>query len=181
MRFSAIDAWMWVAAALAAATLFALFRYWLRDQTGRFRRRRGMARGLRKEREARGVLRQMGFQIVDEQVEYRHVILSDGRRLAPPIRIDYLVSRGGRRYVVEVKSGRVSTDLFCADTRRQILEYAVAVPCDGVYLLDMESRRLSRVEFPRLSVAGGGGASRRVLAVAAAFAAGVAAGWLLWG
>ena len=60
---------------------------------------------------------------------------------------DYIVEKGGKTYIVEVKSGKSAITLSDRNTRRQMLEYDFVIPNDGVILLDMENKKLQLVEF----------------------------------
>ena len=75
---------------------------------------------------------------------------TDGRTL---LRADLLVTRNGRRYVAEVKTGRTAPRLDCAATRRQLLEYRIAFGVDGVLLVDAESDCVIVVELGSLDAA----------------------------
>lgn len=66
------------------------------------------------------------------------VLAVDGARSEHAVRADYLVSRGARRFVAEVKTGSVAPSLAHAPTRRQILEYCLAFDVDGALLVDVE-------------------------------------------
>jgi hypothetical protein len=65
------------------------------------------------------------------------------------VRVDYVTRRRGRLYGVEVKTGERATDPLHRPTRRQLLEYSRVFGFDGLYLLDMDARRLMQVAFPR--------------------------------
>ena len=82
------------------------------------------------------------------QVEGSYSLVVDGEPLNVPLRADYMVSRRGRRYIAEVKSGKSAPRLSTAATRRQLLEYLVAFEVDGVLLVDGEERQVHEVVFP---------------------------------
>lgn len=63
----------------------------------------------------------------------------DGARSEHAVRADYLVSRDGKRFVAEVKTGAVAPSLDHAPTRRQILEYCAAFDVDGALLVDADA------------------------------------------
>ena len=114
--------------------------------------RRRFRRGVRGQRRARVVLERLGFEILSEEQELTAQMEVDGERVGYTVRIDYLVSRRGKTYGVEVKTGARATDPLHRQTRRQLLEYSVALPraVHGLMLLDMERQRLMVVRFPRL-------------------------------
>jgi hypothetical protein len=98
-------------------------------------------------------VRRAGYQILGRQVEGGWTVHADGEPLDVDLRADLIVSRKGRRYVAEVKTGRVAPSLDCAATRRQLLEYRVAFGVDGVLLVDAEEKRVIKVELGSLDVA----------------------------
>lgn len=128
--------------------VFVLAKFWFARQIENIKSRRRIDRGLQKEQEAKGLLISMGFRVVGEQREYSYELKVNDKIVGIKLRIDYLVERLGKIYVVEVKTGEKATSILSSSTRRQILEYATIIPCDGVYLLDMEMQKLSKIEFP---------------------------------
>lgn len=139
----------WAVAALAAGAALtqSLRLIWLRGRPARelaARRRRG-ARG---ERDARSLLRRAGYRIVAEQPEGAIELLLDGERTPLPLRADFLVQRGGARFVADAKTGK-SADVRHAATRRQLLEYALAYDCEGALLVDPEGARVVELRLLR--------------------------------
>ena len=94
-----------IAVFVLSLIVFVLAKYWIVRQIENVKSRRRIDRGLRKEREAKGLLVSMGFQIVGEQKEYNYGLRVDGEIVNIKFRIDYLVERHGKIYVVEVKTG----------------------------------------------------------------------------
>lgn len=131
-----------VALLLLVATL-ALSRWHVR---WRLRRRWSHARAV--ERQAAHLLEDFGYTVLARQIDISYTVLVDGQPTEVPLRADYLVSRGGRQFVAEVKSGSVAPRLDTAATRRQLLEYLVAFQVDGVLLVDGEQRQVHEVTFP---------------------------------
>ena len=113
----------------------------------RGRRRRRAQRALRAERDAERLLERCGYAIEQRQAPLSWSILCDGAPHEVALRADLIVSRAGRRYVAEVKSGDAAPRLASANTRRQLLEYAVAYDVHGVLLVDMETERVQSVDF----------------------------------
>ncbi|MEQ8275778.1 MAG: hypothetical protein RMA76_38980 [Deltaproteobacteria bacterium] len=93
--------------------------------------------------------RRAGYLVEGVQVERRFTIHVDGRPETITVRADMVLGRGGRRFVAEVKSGRIAPDPTSTATRRQLLEYAHVFDADGVLLFDMEAKRIRPVEFSR--------------------------------
>jgi hypothetical protein len=75
-------------------------------------------------------------------------VVCDGEPQAIELRADLLVSRAGRRFVAEVKTGASAPRLQTPATRRQLLEYSVAYDADGVLLVDIDAQRIHEVRFP---------------------------------
>lgn len=116
------------------------------------RRRLGarMSRARRAEAQAVGILERAGYTVLAEQVTAACALTRDGEPLAPLVRADFLVGRGGRTWVAEAKSGARAPDPSERATRRQLLEYAVTYDVDGVLLVDTEEGRVVEVGFPAL-------------------------------
>lgn len=113
----------------------------------RWQARRRQARALRGERRAERLLDGLGYAIRARQAATSWAVTCDGEAHEVPLRADLLVERDGKRYVAEVKTGRVAPRLATAATRRQLLEYRVAYDVDGVLLVDPEAGRVMHVEF----------------------------------
>jgi len=142
---SAVPALLSVGACIAAGALVGVaVSRWSRRRRGKLAQRRGR----RGERDARAVLEQRGYAILQEQVEGRYVYYVDDRAVTANVRADVLVGRGGKKYIVEVKTG-AAADLSRPALRRQLLEYHHAFPdAAGVLYADMKARELCRVDFP---------------------------------
>lgn len=110
-------------------------------------RRKRFSRGEKMEAKAATVLKKKGFEILSSQEVFYHHYKCDGVDKKAQLQVDYVVGKKGKTYLVEVKSGALATQIENKATRRQILEYSVAVASDGVYLLDMEKESLQKVEF----------------------------------
>ncbi len=95
------------------------------------------------------LLEKHGYTLLGAQVRHVYTLVIDGAPREIELRADYLVEKGGRSYVAEVKTGAVATKIETAATRRQVLEYAVAFGTDGVLLVDMQEREIRDVVFPR--------------------------------
>lgn len=123
-----------------------LTRWWRSGEGERVLKRR-QRRAFQAEEDAAGVLRAHGYQILDEQVEHHWTIDVNGEPFAVDLRADYMVKRGGKRYIAEVKSGMSAPSLTTAATRRQLLEYRVAYDVEGILLVDMQAVELNEVDF----------------------------------
>ncbi len=127
--------------------LSLLFYQWFKAYRVKRIQLKRLDRGRRLEQEARQFLVKKGFRIVGEQVEIVHDYEVDGEPQSSVIVLDYLVAKRGKTYIVEVKSGNSAISVQNGATRRQILEYDFVFKNDGVYLLDMENRKMHLVRF----------------------------------
>lgn len=107
-------------------------------------------RGAWAEDWARDYLAAEGYFVIEEQNTQRCTILVDGKELTYDVRIDYVVTRNGRTYGVEVKSGEIAVKPTHSDTRRQLLEYSHVYAFDGFFLADAERGKMMKIEFPEL-------------------------------
>ena len=98
------------------------------------------------EKKAEKLLKRNGFQIVDRQQSRPLVIRTGNTFHRYWIRIDFLVKKNGRTYVVEVKSGH-KNKITKRETRRQLLEYFLAYKPHGIILFDMETKKFSEIKF----------------------------------
>lgn len=166
-------------ALLFSAALGALLARWAGGLQRRRRAKSRAAVATEGERAGAKLLERLGFAIVAVQPTERYRILVDSAPYEVQVRADYLVCRGGKRWVADVKTGNEAPRVENRGTRRQLLEYRLAYDVCGVLLVDMASREVREIEFcdffgrPR-------GWWTRVLAVALAAAA-AALAWVYWG
>jgi hypothetical protein len=139
---------LWAAVAVAAFLL--LVSAWWRSGAVRRRLRAQSLRAGRGEDRAEVLLDRAGWQVEGRQVSQRYDLEVDGKKVSVLVRADFIVRRDGRRYVAEVKTGKLAPRIETPSTRRQLLEYRVVFGVDGVLLVDAESERISFVEFPVL-------------------------------
>lgn len=146
--------WLMGALVLVGATIWLTL--WLRRAWSRRSRVRRAARAQRAERDAAVLLEVSGFKVIGRQVRQSWTLWADGEEVSFTLIADYLVTRGGRRWVAEVKTGERSLDLRHGPTRRQLLEYRQAFAVHGVLVVDAEGQTLRSVRFPapRTSSAG---------------------------
>lgn len=114
----------------------------------RLRLARRFRRGAQGQARARAFLERRGFEVVAEEQTGTGVVEVDGHPEPYEVRVDYVTRRRGKLYGVEVKTGERATDPLYRPTRRQLLEYSRVFGFDGLYLLDMDARRLMQVTFP---------------------------------
>ena len=103
----------------------------------------------------------------------------DGAATRVDLRADYLVAKGGRTFVAEVKTGRVAPRIESPATRRQLLEYRFAFDVDGVLLVDVDAESVREIAFALPASAPGArrlSAVRAIVLVALVLAVGAALG-----
>ncbi len=141
----------WHVALLLGVLLLCVLAYsrWRRFLAW-WRRSRRFSRAQWGEEAAARLLRSEGYRVLASQVREHCEVLLDDETIAFSVQADYLVARRGMCYVAEVKTGESAPSVRNANTRRQLLEYSKVFDCDGVLLVDMETRTIHRVCFKRL-------------------------------
>lgn len=131
---------------IVAGALWVAFRgvAWIRRRA--FRRSMQRARTL--EKRALHFLEEQGFRCVETQVEKEAFFYLDGRKVPFRVRVDYLLERGGKRYVAEVKTGKQVETPEHPSVRRQLLEYALLFAPYSVLFVDGERKSVHEVSFP---------------------------------
>lgn len=104
--------------------------------------------GIECEHEAAHFLKKNRYTIVAYHTSISYTIQENGKNILIPLELDYVVSKNGKTYVAEVKSGEHTATIRYAQTRRQLLEYAVATKYDGYLLIDMHHKTINSIEFP---------------------------------
>jgi hypothetical protein len=186
------DSWSLLVVLLLAATVIIVVQSW------RLRRERAIARAneaaaaregnrdaaaharsaraISGEEGALSLLERGGYVVLDRQVPGSWTVRANGEKVTFGLRADYLVAREGRRYIAEVKTGRLAPRLSHGPTRRQLLEYSAAFDVHGVILVDADAETITHVEvdrfadpaaFGRASRAHGGGIPALVVAFVA--------------
>lgn len=130
---------------LSLAGIALLVRAWIRSWRARARARRA----IRGERRAELLLESRGYAIESRQHPGALVLEVDGAPHESALRCDLIVTRGGRRFVAEVKTGALAPRLEHAPTRRQIVEYLLAFDADAVLLVDPERARIREIALRR--------------------------------
>lgn len=141
-------------ALLAGILLHRTVSGWIRI----FILRRRFARGSEGEREAEAFLKKHGYRILENQAPRRMTMLIDGEPRDFEVRADYIAAKKGRTCIVEVKTGDKAVDPAAANTRRQLLEYAVSYRADDLFLFDAESGEMHQIEFPSMRIRRGNSA-----------------------
>lgn len=136
-----------ISISLIVILLFALAKFKYNDFHKKQKQRKRFERGNMLETRAKTFLENKGFLIIDEQKAYNHNYEVNGERRSSKLKVDYVVEKKGKRYIVEVKSGKSAISLDDKNSRRQLLEYDFVIENEGVFLLDMENEKMQFVKF----------------------------------
>lgn len=138
--------------ALATLFFFLLVIYYLKVKIKDYRIskkiRNQLKRGIKKEEEGRKVLIEQGYKIISKNQKHSYYIQQDNSKIKITIETDYIVYKNKRKLIVEVKTGIDSPKITNRNTRRQILEYYSFIENDGILLLNMETKKISEINFP---------------------------------
>lgn len=127
--------------------LFLIAKYKLKEIQKKRLQKKRFERGSKLESKAKKYLVSLGYNIVYEQYVCKHKYKVNGIENISKLILDYVVSKGGKQYIVEVKSGKSAIHVKNKDSRRQLLEYDFVLENDGIFLLDMENKNMQLVEF----------------------------------
>ena len=134
---------LFVSGGLFCLVLFIKINNWLRAK----RLKKRFSKSRQAEKEAEKILRKNGYTIIDAQ-KSKPLLMTIGNRIHRYlVRIDYLVRKRGKVFVVEVKSGEKIPYITNRETRRQMLEYYLAYQPCGILLLNMKNKNISEVKF----------------------------------
>ena len=134
---------LFICGGIFCLVLFIKISNWLR--TRRLRKR--FSKSRQAEKEAEKILRKNGYAIIDAQKSKPLLITMGDKIHRYLVRIDYLVRKRGKVFVVEVKSGEKIPYITNRETRRQMLEYYLAYQPCGILLLNMKNKNISEVKF----------------------------------
>jgi hypothetical protein len=121
---------------------------WIAGALRRIATRRRSRVAFAGEVEAEAILRKRGYKVVERQARATFHICVDGCEVPIEVRADLIVSRRGRKYVAEVKTGSIAPDPTHGPTRRQLLEYALVFRASEILLVDVPAGAIREVSFP---------------------------------
>jgi len=104
-------------------------------------------KGAQAELDAVVLIESNGFKITEDQSKVDCSFKVDGEKVSYTLRADFLATKNGKKYVIEVKSGDSAPDPKYSATRRQLLEYDHVYRPDGLLLADMKEVALHTIEF----------------------------------
>ena len=134
---------LFVSGGIICLILYIKTSNWLRAK----RLRKRFSKSRQAEKEAEKILKKNGYAIIDAQKSKPLLITIGDKIHRYLVRIDYLVRKRGKVYVVEVKSGEKIPYITNRETRRQMLEYYLAYQPSGILLLNMKNKNISEVKF----------------------------------
>lgn len=98
------------------------------------------------------LLAKNGFELEARDQEAYLPMAVDGEPDPAKVKAEFIVRKGETRFVAEVKSGSLATSTRNGHTRRQLLEYSLLFPVNGVLLVDVTAQRVHEVLFPRYTM-----------------------------
>ena len=173
-----------IAACVLGLALGAWLALTLRRVRESWRARAYNRRGRRAESAARRLLEKRGYRVAAEQQGAAYSVRVDGAEQKLELVLDFVVERGGERFAAEVKSGAAAGGLQRADTRRQLLEYQLALGSRRVLLVDPERDLITEVAFPIPDISApinpASGVRLRLAAAGLLVLLAAALGWFAW-
>lgn len=100
------------------------------------------------EKEAEKLLQSKGYTILSSQERRSVVMYLDGEPCESFVRADYIVKKGGKTYLAEVKTGK-QANVHLPNVRRQLFEYQNIFDTDGILFIDMNNYAIIEVSFNR--------------------------------
>ncbi len=97
--------------------------------------------------EAKNYLKNLGFTIIAEQASLISSLFIDKIKYDYEVKVDFIVQKGNKKSIVEVKSGNEAINPLNINTRRQLLEYMLLYNVDNIYLFDAKNKRLKKISF----------------------------------
>lgn len=133
----------WILGAICGVILtYYLLKYW-RSYIIKLK----ISKAQKGEKKAKDFLEKHGYEVIDIQPRIPILTQVNGRSYKNHVKVDFIVKRDGKRYVVEVKTGKQVERPVSADIRRQLLEYYLMYRTDGALVLDMTNEKIYDVEF----------------------------------
>jgi hypothetical protein len=145
-----LQIWPYLLAAAVGAVLF----HFLSRQLRKYVIGKRLRHGRNAEEKAFRIIEAHGFKVVNYQPARDYFMHIDHKKEEVRLKPDFIIEKSGKRYICEVKTGDMATDPSQTSTRRQLLEYFVMIPCDGMYLLDADREQLIRVAFKTVNRVG---------------------------
>jgi len=109
---------------------------------------RVLKKGRKLEEKGAVLLQASGYRILQSQPSKTARILVDRRAFDRVVRADFLVKKGFKRYIVEVKGGDVVRDPTSGATRRQLFEYYSCFKTPNMLFVDAVKGKIHKIGFP---------------------------------
>ncbi len=103
-------------------------------------------KGRKGEGDAIKLLNSEGYKIIDEQVSFPGFLFENNKKVEYLVKPDFLVEKNGEKFIAEVKTG-ASAFIQNRNTRRQILEYSHLNQNKTVLLIDIENKKIKKIDF----------------------------------
>ena len=103
-------------------------------------------KGKKAEQKAIRLLKKNGYKIESFQTTAKGKLLQDDEKVNFFIRADLIVSKGKKKFIAEVKSGKAAS-IEEINTRRQLLEYSKVFNNNNLILIDTEKNKIKKIEF----------------------------------
>ncbi len=122
--------------------------YMIKQKIKKVIRNRKFKKGFLGEIKAGKYLKKKGYDILEYQKELKYIYYVDQEEVEVRVRPDYIVKKGGKTYIAEVKTGINAPNIKKnKDTRRQIMEYSISFRYNGVLLVDIDNEKILKIQF----------------------------------
>lgn len=121
--------------------------YFIQKKFSYYKKRKILMRAKKAELDAMSFLEKHGYRIEAVQESKEVITEVDGKSKKNKVIADYIVKKGKKKYVVEVKTGKQTDKITASGIRRQLLEYFLIFQPHGIILLDMENKKLQHINF----------------------------------
>lgn len=95
-------------------------------------------------------LKKHNYKIIEKQPVWEGILEIDNKSYSYSVRPDFLVRKGGKQYILEVKKGKTVSSPLVKEVRRQLLEYLILNEKKSILFFDGTAGTLHKVVFPSL-------------------------------
>jgi hypothetical protein len=99
------------------------------------------------ERSAADLLKEKGYSLEETQKVSKLPMWVNGKQFSYSVRPDGFAFKEGKKYLVEIKTGKIANNPIHSPTRRQLLEYFHGFSVEGILLVDAEASEIHHVHF----------------------------------
>lgn len=134
--------------AVLSALIGALFFYWITKWILRRKLKKRFQRASAGEFEAKNFLESLGYTFLEVQKSSWLSMWIDEEEHTYLVRPDAFVQKGKKKFLVEIKTGKIATNPKLTATRRQLLEYYYSYnEVDGIILINADDKSLFHIRF----------------------------------